>query len=146
MKTITNKIKRAAAKACVGIGLAVGLTLGAQAQNIQYILNSGVVPIGASNVTTLVSHVGPEVSIQTTFALTGAGTAGLFFILEASNDNSRWATTPHNFWRAANGATAVNHITNFNVGAYPFLRLTVHNTNSVAATNSYITVNNKRAF
>lgn len=128
------------------IGLVAGLTLSAQAQNIQYLLNNGVIPIGASNVVTFVAHQGEKISVQTSFQLTGAGTAGLFFTFEASNDNTRWATTPFNFWRAANGATAVNHLTNFTVDAAPFMRLTVHNTNSVAVTNSYITVNNKRAF
>lgn len=128
------------------IGLVAGLTLVAQAQNLQYVLNNSTVPIGASNVTTLVSHVGNEVGIHANIKLTGAGTAGVYFTLEASNDNVNWATTQHNFWLAANGATAVQRYTNFTINAIPFLRMTVHNTNSVAVTNSYIIVNNKRTF
>lgn len=128
------------------IGLVVGLSLGTQAQNVQYILNNGVVPIGASNVVTFTSHVGNEIGVQINVGLTGAGTSGIALVFEQSNNNSTWSTTPIQFWRAANGATSVSHYTNFTINAAPFMRVTVHNTNSVAVTNSTITINNKRAY
>lgn len=115
-------------------------------QDIQYLLNNGVVPIGASNVFKAASHRGSNVVIQTAFQLTGAGTAGVAFVLEASNDYATWSSTPHQFWRAANGATEVKHATNFNIGGAPFLRITCHNTNSLALTNSTITLHNKPDF
>lgn len=139
MKTLIQTI-RAAKKFCGIIGLAAGLTLGAQAQEYQSLLAAdGVVPIGLSNVVTFVAHKGSVMSIQSNTKLTGAGTSGLAVILEASNDNSTWSTTPLQYWRAANGATAVSHLTNFTATA-PFYRATIHNTNSVAITNSTIGV------
>lgn len=140
MKTLIQTMRAGAVKAFGIIGLACGLTLGAQAQEYQALLaTDGVVPIGASNVVTFVAHKGSVVNFQLNTKLTGAGTSGLAVILEASNDASTWSTTPIQFWRAANGATAVSHSTNFTVFA-PFYRATIHNTNSVAITNSTISV------
>lgn len=123
------------------IGLAAGLALNAQAQvDTQTLLDSsGVIPIGASNVVTFTAIKGSSANFQLNTKLTGAGTSGIAVIIEGSNDNSTWASTPIQFWRAANGATAVGHITNFTL-PYPFVRATLHNTNSVAVTNSTITV------
>lgn len=128
------------------IGLVAGLTLSAQAQNIQYLLNNGVVPIGASNVVTFASHLGTEIGVQIDVGLTGAGTSGIAVVFEQSNNGTTWSTHPAQFWRAGNGATKVNHYTNFTINAAPFMRATIHNTNSVAVTNSTITINNKRMF
>lgn len=126
------------------IGLCLGLTLGAKAQNVQYILSgTQTIPAGLSNVTTFVGHMGREISVQATFNLTGAGTSGVACILEASNDNANWATTPVQFWRAGNGATPVLHLTNFTINASPFFRLTTHNTNSTIVTNVTLTIVNK---
>lgn len=145
MKTI-HTIKRAASKFLGIIGLATGLTLGAQAQDYQPLLDtSGVVPIGASNVVTFAAHKGSVINFQLNTKLTGAGTSGLAVILEASNDASTWSTTPIQFWRAANGSTAVSHSTNFTVVA-PFYRATIHNTNSLAITNSTINVSVKQNY
>lgn len=142
MKTI-QKLKRAAVKTLGVIGLTAGLMLASvgetSAQNVQYLLNNGVIPIGLSNVVTFTAVEGQEVSIQYDIKLTGAGTAGVCTVIEASNNNTNWSTTPYQFFRAANGATMVSHLTNFDVGPYTFLRATIHNTNSVAVTNSTIT-------
>lgn len=146
MKTIIQKIQRVAVKTCVVIGLVAGLTLGVQAQNIQYLVNNSTVPIGLSNVVTAVAVDGQDIAVQLDVKLTGAGTSGIALILEASNNNTNWSPTPIQFWRAANGATAVTHMTNFDVSAYPFLRWTIHNTNSVAVTNSTITMFTKKDY
>ena len=126
--------------------LAAGFALGVTAQDIIYLLNNGTVPIGLSNVYTFSAVRGADVTIQATTKLTGAGTSGIGYVIDTSVDNSNWSTTPNQFWRAANGATAVSHLTNFNITSAPFVRLTVHNTNSVAVTNSTITVNVKRLY
>lgn len=146
MKTLIQTMRAGAVKAIGIIVLVAGLSLGAQAQSVQYLVNNGVVPIGASNVVTAVAVEGQKISVQLDVKLTGAGTAGVACILEASNNNSTWSPTPIQFWRAANGATAVNHITNFDVGPYTFLRWTIHNTNSVAVTNSTITMIAKKDY
>ena len=136
MKTFLKNIRAVAVKTLSIVGLA----LGAQAQDYQSLLDStGVVPIGASNVVTFVANKGTVASFHVTAKLTGAGTSGLAVVLEQSNDNSSWATTPIQFWRATTGATAFNHVTNFTLTA-PFYRATIHNTNSVAVTNSTISV------
>lgn len=128
------------------IGLVAGLVLAAQAQTVQYLVNNSTIPIGASNVVTAVAVEGQNVAVQLNVKLTGAGTSGIAAVLEASNDNTTWSPTTVQFWRAANGATAVNHITNFNVGPFTFLRWTLHNTNSVAVTNSTITMIAKKDY
>lgn len=140
MKTSIKNIRAAAVKVCGVLGLAIGLSLPAQAQDYQSLLDStGVIPIGLSNVVTFVATKGSTVNFQLNTKLTGAGTSGLAVILDSSNDNSTWSTTPIQFWRAANGATAVSHSTNFTLTA-PYYRATIHNTNSVAVTNSTISV------
>jgi len=140
MKTLIQTMRAGVAKTFGIIGLGAGLTLGAQAQESQSLLaTEGVVPIGLSNVVTFAANKGAVAHFQLNTKLTGAGTSGLAVILEASNDASTWSTTPIQFWRAANGATAVSHATNFTVTA-PFYRATIHNTNSVAITNSTISV------
>lgn len=128
------------------IGLAAGMVLAAQAQTVQYLVNNSTIPIGASNVVTAVAVEGQNVAVQLNVKLTGAGTSGIAAVLEASNDNTTWSPTTVQFWRAANGTTAVNHITNFNVGPFTFLRWTLHNTNSVAVTNSTITMIAKKDY
>ena len=127
------------------IGLVAGL-LSAQAQEFQSVLAAeGVIPIGLSNVVTIAATKGSVVSFQLNTKLTGAGTSGIAVIVEGSNDNSTWSTTPIQFWRAANGATAVSHVTNFTL-TYPFARLTIHNTNTLAVTNSTISAVVKQDF
>lgn len=140
MKTFIRALKRTAVKICGIIGIACAFTVGAKAQDQQYLLSlSGVVPIGASNVVTFAAVNGTTANFQLNTKLTGAGTSGIAVVLEQSNDNSTWSTTPIQFWRAANGATAVSHMTNFTLTA-PFYRATIHNTNSLAVTNSTISV------
>lgn len=140
MKTLIQTMRAGVVKTLGIIGLASGLSLGARAQEYQALLSSdGVVPIGGSNIVTFVATKGSVASFHVTAKLTGAGTSGLAVILEQSNDNSNWATTPVQFWRATTGATAFNHVTNFTLTA-PFYRATIHNTNSVAVTNSTISV------
>ena len=145
MKTLIQTMRAGAMKALGIIGLVAGLSLGAQAQNVQYLVN-GVIPIGASNVVTAVAVDGQKIAVQLDIKLTGAGTAGVACILEASNNNTNWSTTPVQFWRAANGTTQVSHLTNFDIGPYTFLRWTIHNTNSVAVTNSVITQITKKDY
>jgi hypothetical protein len=127
----------------------VGLLMGAgqcYAQNIQYLLSNSTIPIGLSNRVTATAVEAQKVGVGIDVKLTGAGTSGIAFILDVSNDNTNWCATPIQFWRAANGATAVTHYTNFTVDAAPFLRWTIHNSNSVAVTNSTITMNAKKDY
>ena len=146
MKTLIKTMRAGAMKALGIIGLVAGLSLGAQAQDYQSLLAStGVVPIGASNVVTFAAVAGSTANFQMNTKLTGAGTSGVAVILEQSNDGSVWSTTPVQFWRASSGATAVSHMTNFTLTA-PFYRATIHNTNSLAVTNSTISVVVKRDY
>lgn len=140
----TNRIKYFKLLAFAGVLLAGALQV--QAQNIQYLLSNGTIPIGLSNRVTCTAVEAQKVGIGIDLKLTGAGTSGIAFILECSNDNTNWCTTPTQFWRAANGTTAVTHYTNFTVDAAPFLRWVIHNTNSVAVTNSTITMNAKKDY
>lgn len=121
--------------------------IAAHAQNVQYILNNDVIPITGSITSAVVAVEGQKIAVQfASVKLTGAGTSGIAAIMDVSNDNSNWSTTPVQFWQAANGATAISHMTNFDIGPYCFLRFRVHNTNSVAVTNSTITLINKKDF
>jgi hypothetical protein len=100
------------------------------------------VPITASNVTTFVTAKSREFALYTQFNLTGAGSAINRVVLDTSNDNANWQNWGQ-FNLTANGTTAVSIHTNITAGAYAFWRFTLHNSNSVVATNLIINVYTK---
>lgn len=154
MKNITQKIKRAVAKTIGIIGLAVGLSLGgqAEAQGIEYVagLNGGTnrILLATSNIYTATIPVAysREVFIQCSFKMTGAGaTSNVWFYLDSSVDNSVWLPQTHVLGKAANGVSEVVMQTNITVGAQPYLRLSsIYNTNTIAVTNLTFRYSTKR--
>lgn len=139
MKTL-EKIKNSVRVGLLAFGLAFSASV--KAQSVQYLMANTTVPIGLSNIVSGLTAVkGSKISVHVhDLKLTGAGTSGVAFVLEASNNNTDWTTTTVQFWRAANGATAVGHITNLDIGPFSFLRWKIHNSNSVAVTNTTVTM------
>lgn len=91
---------------------------------------------GTSNLTETVRlSSSSQVSFQYSFKLTGAGTTGVLFSVDGSNDATNWQTGIASWVRSGNGTTAVTGLTNFNFGATPFVRVQIHNTNAAVATN-----------
>jgi hypothetical protein len=130
------------------IGLVAFAALSVQANDLTPLLSGAqTVPAQASNTTSTVTATrANNVLFFSSFKLTGAGTSGVFFRVDGSMDNSNWSTNIASWWRAASGTSAIEHYTNFNVGAYPFVRVQVHNTNSAIATNWTLKAFSKREF
>lgn len=105
--------------------------------NLYYLL-SGVqtVPAGASNLNHSIAFWNSaNVNMQFSANLTGAGTAVARIIIDESNDGVTWNSAVRTFnWTAA-GATPVHLTTNLAINAAPYLKFSIHNTNSVPITN-----------
>ena len=128
------------------LGALAFLATASNAQNIQYILSgTQTVPAGASNVNVSVPVAySANANLQFSANLTGAGTSMARIIVDESNDNSTWNTAVRTFNWTANGTTPVHLTTNLVVNAAPFLRFSIHNTNSVPITNISFSVATKR--
>jgi hypothetical protein len=124
-------------KTLIAIASFIVLTaFAAQAQTTILLSGTDQVAAGLSNTTSTITHTkAGQLAVVGSFKLTGAGTSGVLFRFDTSVDNSTWATGVKTFWAAGNGTTAVTVNTNFDFGAYPFIRCQIHNTNSVIATN-----------
>ena len=113
------------------------LTLTARAQDYQ-VLRSGTQTVtgGTSNLQAVIKlKEAAQVSFQYSFKLTGAGTTGVLFSVDGSNDGQNWQSNITSWVRSGNGTTAVTGLTNFNFAATPFIRVLIHNTNAATATN-----------
>jgi hypothetical protein len=121
----------------------IALTAFGEGNGIQSLYTgTQTVPITASNVTTFVTTKSREFALYTQFNLTGAGTAINRVVLDTSNDNANWQNWGQ-FNLTAAGTTPVSIHTNITAGAYAFWRFTLHNSNSVLATNLIINVYTK---
>lgn len=128
------------------LAAAVFFAATAQAQ-LQTLYADGTVPVVVSNVPNALidAKYAKDVSLQVQFKLHSAGTSGVAFVLDSSNDNVNWKTGTQNFWLAANGTTAVGTNINYAVNGLPYLRLAyVHNTNNAVVTNLIVTAFTKR--
>jgi hypothetical protein len=122
--------------ACVAV-LFAAIESQAQQNNAETLFGStSTVAAGASNTTSVATMTkSATLGLYYSFKLTGAGTDGVLFRVDGSIDNSTWQTGVQSWFRAGNGTTAVTGLTNLSIGAWPFIRIQIHNTNNVVATN-----------
>lgn len=104
----------------------------------------------STNIVAAVTAVNPRVpfpvtqgqfaAIQVNYKLTGAGTSNNYFSFDASVDGTNaWATNLYVIGVAANGTTNVGGVSNWNIGAFGYLRIgTITNNNGTAMTNIVI--------
>lgn len=109
------------------------------------LLNGGTNTIAANSTNTYNSKVGltkyDEVSLEISYAYTGAGTGIQTFNFASSNDGTNRATAgqTYSFTLAGNGTTPVTLVTNIYVGASGYLFLTTGaNTNATLITTNLL--------
>lgn len=118
--------------------LICGLCLGfvARGQGLLVLPITNAIPAsGSQTVNAVIACAGVEdVALQVSFALVGAGTSAITTTVQSSLDQTNWC--PHLSWTiTAAGATTVAGVTNFHVGAVPFLRVsTIANGNATNLT------------
>jgi hypothetical protein len=99
---------------------------------------TATVPATASNVYVIPATRARDISLYVQWNLTGAGTAINRGVLDTSNDGASWKLAVSQWDMTANGATPVFWHTNIVANGIPFWRFTLHNSNSVVATNLVI--------
>lgn len=85
-----------------------------------------------------------HIGLQATFKLTGSGTSASVFVFDKSLDGANWETGAYRLSATANGTSSVTAVTNFQVGAIGYLRLSsIENPNGTAMTNIVVKYSQK---